>query len=148
MTNRFNYAMDRLVRAFFDENLIPQDCRKCAVGNIVRSSMWGHIFSTDGGVQFFYEKGVDTPSHVYTRAENLIKSTGYSVEEMARIELAFEKNTNYHMLHLRENQITRDEFIQDQFNGLCAVVDVLCELDKIENSQWYKDVLREKPEVV
>jgi hypothetical protein len=140
--------MDRLVKAFFNENLVPKDCQKCAVGNIVGSSIWGQIFSTDDGKQFFFEKGVDTPPHVYTRAENLIKSTGYSVEEMARIEYAFEVNTNYHKLHLREKKITRDEYIQDQFNGLCAVVDVLCAMENIENSQYYKEVLREKPEVV
>mgnify|MGYP006934460425 CR=1 FL=1 len=146
MSKRFNQAFDKLVAAFFNETLSKGDCDRCAVGNIVGNNKWSDVFLSTNGKQF--HKYLKYPySNIVQRGIDAILATGYSVEEMARIEFAFEQNTNYQSTELIYGKITRDEFIQDQFNGLCAVVELLCEFEGITDAQYYKNILGEKAEV-
>ena len=52
--------------------------------------------------------------------------TGYDKAEMLRIETAFETNTQITVME--HKRWSADEIMQDQYVGLMAVVDVLCEI--------------------
>lgn len=146
MTNRFNQAIDKLVTAFFNETLMKGECDKCAVGNIVGNRYWSDVFLTSLGLQRKKNLNVAN-SEIVRRGVDHIRKTGYSVDEMARIEFTFEQNTTYTTKCLEEAEISRDDLIQDQFNGLCAVVELLCEMEGITDAQHYKNIFRQKAEV-
>lgn len=144
MTTRFKNALDALVYAFFNDTLAKGDCAACAVGNICDWSYgykkkspldsyeiaegnttddWGYLLFKGGKV----DKGLKA-----------ISKTGYSLDEIIKIEKAFESNTNIDFVKYRFK--SSDEIMQDQYNGLCAVVDVLCELEGIEDPTEYKEL--------
>ena len=143
MTKRFSVAVDKLIRAFFNEDLKKGECDKCAVGNICDGSKkWSILFETNpdtleqdrfGLNQYMFD------SDAFEEPLQVIAKTGYSPEQMAEVEYAFEANTWY-----EENVKTREDKIQSQFEGLCAVIDKLCEFDEIQNSEFFKNKLREK----
>lgn len=56
---------------------------------------------------------------------SVTKKSGYSVKELAKIEMVF------------LNKILKDETKESQFKGLCAVVEYLCELEGIPNVMDY-----------
>jgi hypothetical protein len=143
MTKRFSTAVDKLIRAFFDGNLKKGECDKCAVGSICDGSKkWSLLFETNpdtleqdrfGLNQYMYDLDA------YEEPLEVIAKTGYSPEELAEVEYAFEANS-WHV----GDVTSKDDAIQSQFDGLCAVIDKLCEFDEIQNSEFYKDKLREK----
>lgn len=149
MTQRFESAVNKLIKAFFDETLTKGKCNRCAVGNICGSREWSLLFMTqvETGIQIRHGLDVskDFPK-LYEEALDVINQTGYSPEELAQVEHVFETNTEFTALSYKDGKCTYEELIQDQFNGLCAVIDVLCEFEG-ENPEIYKDKLREKPEV-
>jgi hypothetical protein len=157
MTTRFKNAIDALVYAFFNDTLAKGTCTACAVGNICAHAMgatvvadgtynamregrivenhhWRYLFFTDGlGVQHF---GKATGNSLYGLA--MIARTGYSLMELARVEKAFETNTKINwMTYYRSS---KEAIMQDQYNGLMAVVDVLCEIEGIEDPSEYKEL--------
>ena len=81
---------------------------------------------------------------IKTANKTLIK-TGYSPAEILLIENAFETNTQ---LFAEDKDCSHSEILQDQFNGLMAVVDVLLELDNIqapESKEYFKYTNEFKP---
>lgn len=67
-------------------------------------------------------------------AYELLVPTGYSAQELAQVENAFEKATK---LHIRDYYGQTDTTIKnDQFNGLVAVMDVLCRLDGVDATPY------------
>lgn len=129
---RFNRAIKALVQAFFKDNLSKGDCKKCAVGNICNGrNDWYEVFmTTDSGVQLIDE-------HMYFgETKNVIDSTGYRWEELAEIERSFETSTKIHWQEYYRHK--KSAIMQDQFNGLMAVVEVLCKLDNIEPTEYKK----------
>lgn len=126
----YNKTVDILVQAYLNDTLQHGNCYACAVGNMVAAnksytyyegmwvdafSWWNSVFSTD----VYY--GIQTIEiNNYTGdAKEQIDSTGYSVRELAEIELSFETAP-------RGN--SDDEWM---FNGLMAVIGVL---DKIHEN--------------
>lgn len=153
MTERFERAYNALVNAFFNGTLTKGDCRTCAVGNIVGDAQertgdkklprdfWGKLFYTDIlGNSYINTRG---PKGKINRLKRkLISLTGYSVESMQRIERAFETNTE--ILFTSYYMKTQKEILEDQYNGLCAVVDVLLDIDALkEDAEPYKAKFRE-----
>lgn len=156
MATRFNNAINALVQAFFNDTLAKDSCAACAVGNMVAygfgkklnpcnlnetvrskdgvdNRAWIKAFYTANGQQkFFREAFVD--SGVLTCA----RATGYSVRELAKVEYAFETNTR--IVAIDYGLHTKSEIMQDQYNGLMAVVEVLCELEGIEDPAEYKEL--------
>ncbi len=158
---RFTRALDALVKAFFNDHLSRGHCAACAVGNIVAycngvdmknftqksdSSVFPHAnwvylgFTFEGtqlpGMNPGGPMGLPVPSKEFDIiiAKRFIFATGYSDSEILKMEFAFETNTkiygsDYH-IH------TPKEIMEDQYNGLMAVVDVLCELDDIEAIEY------------
>jgi hypothetical protein len=124
-----------LVKAYLNNELKHGDCECCAVGNIVHAAgykkyyhekmqldscgIWKNVFCTDDGVQQWRTYR----DEYYFAGIQCIESTGYSTEELARVEYAFEKASDSE---------SNDERM---FNGLMAVVDVLAEIHGIDLKQ-------------
>lgn len=157
MTQRFEKAYSALVNAYFNGTLVKGMCTACAVGNIVadaqggvisvnngircttHSNFWGALFATHRDMQ------VNRISIYPQEADRLLSLTGYTAHELAEVEFAFETNTK---IHVNMYEVVCEQFIlQDQFNGLCAVVDVLLELDNITDN-GHKSKFREHPKLV
>lgn len=152
MTTRFKNAIDALVYAFFNDTLVKGNCKACAVGNICA---WSYGYKVDPyapGIKVAEIDGVavrhdDWAELVWKWMDSdlaqkkgriLLSRTGYSELEMARIENAFEENTRigdeeYPMK-------SKSEIMQDQHNGLMAVVEVLCEIEGIQDPTEYKEL--------
>jgi hypothetical protein len=156
-TERFNRAYDALVKAFFEGTLAKGECDACAVGNIINyshpfteddrselkyhSSGWVTVFCTMSvGGQYFHE------SKYRDKAKIQIDATGYSPKELAKIEWAFEKTCK-----IRSDayySCTEQEVLEDQYNGLAAVVDVLLALDNIKPEDHYKGKFKTHPKLI
>lgn len=139
---RFNRAIKALVDAYFNNELMKGSCSHCAVGNIVAAcnpdlikehsqhpnwvrSLWSYVFMTDtSGDQRVEQR------NYRDYARETIDNTGYSWRELAKVEKAFEKNTVYG--HPEYNNLPNSLISFDQYNGLMAVVDVLCEIEGMD----------------
>ncbi len=120
----FNHTVNVLVKAYLNDTLSHGVCDRCAVGNIVNASCnnapmmchvgWPTVFLSDNHKQRIM------PVNYAGEAKRQIDATGYTWQELARIEIAFE-----------EHDIT-DDWEQNMFNGLMAVVDVLAEIHGID----------------
>jgi hypothetical protein len=121
-----------LVDAYFNDTLQHNNCHACAVGNIIaanncigfktetdnkiwkgNSPTWHHVFMTDTGKQN------KRPMLYKGEPKDQIDSSGYTWQELAQIEYAFETVS-------KGNSV--DEYM---FNGLMAVIEVL---DKIHEN--------------
>lgn len=148
--------MDALIQAFHGDTLAKGSCRACAIGNIVAHAygkktstnkhiecngisihMWNRLFYTDAdsNKQIFHSGEVNE----MVEALKLLEKTGYAPEELAQVEYAFETSTKLH--HQTYTSHSKQEIMDDQYKGLCAVFDVLCEIEGLENSQEYKEML-------
>lgn len=160
MTERFKKAYDSLVRAFFEGTLAKGTCMACACGNIVadacgvfitKEEFDEHIKMVNKGSPLY-----DFPK--YAEVFNLwidgttmcngpgVPKTGYTEEEFRKIEIAFEYNTK--IVFSSYSHYDEQEILEDQYNGLCAVVDVLIKLDKCkEDGTELKKKFREHPKL-
>lgn len=151
----FNHTMDLLVKAYMNDTLKHAECEACAVGNICRGdSQWNSCFITVEGKQIrakedeiivrsafgiikvtslYDPKNPKDAIEIKRQSIDLIASTGYSIDELARIEFTFEKAMR------GKNS---DDYM---FNGLMAVLDVLAEIHEIDLSghQVYERQLSE-----
>lgn len=159
MTPRFEKAYNALYNAFMNDTLAKGTCRACAVGNIVADAMgttiekyknehrefvtyeckldntfWSKLFFTVDGEQ---ERG-----YCEEKTRKLEELTGYSIDEMAKIEYAFETNTE--IVFSDYYSATEKEIMEDQFRGLMAVMDVMIQLDEIHEGEKYKETFKNK----
>lgn len=70
------------------------------------------------------------------RALQIIIPTGYSEEEIMRIEYAFESNSEIHIQDYKNH--SKKEIMEDQFKGLMAVVEELCKIDDLDAVEYKK----------
>lgn len=115
-TPRFNNAVTKLYNAFHNGTLDAFDCTACAVGNICNNQAeWSDL------------KGFicENPYAEQNKGHYIIKQTGYSVNELIKVEIIFVEHVS----------LSNSE--EDQFKGLCSVVEYLCELDGIPNVMDY-----------
>jgi hypothetical protein len=124
---RLENAITKLYPAFHNGLLDALDCGMCAVGNMCNGGVnWDSnpLFARNK-IFGAYCKEIITDEEI---AEGIkeIQSTGYSAEELANVELIF--------LNACERRKGTKE---QQFKGLCAVVEYLCELDNIPNVMDY-----------
>lgn len=156
MTQRFEKAYNALYNAFMNDTLAKGTCAACAVGNIVADALGGKVSKSGNGFvcdvpntwwsMFFVT--TDNKQHItdeynddinYGRLKDL---TGYSVEELAKIEFAFETNTKISFNEYFSS--TEEQIMEDQFNGLMAVMDVMIELDDVKEGGKYKETFKNK----
>ncbi len=154
MTPRFEKSYNALYNAFMNDTLAKGTCTACAIGNIVADSMgekivkingsfytmesvsfWSDIFYTSSGFQI-------VNGHTNEQRERLFDLTGYTVEELMKIEYVFETTTK--IPHIHYYRTSEKNIMEDQFRGLMAVMDVLIELDNIEEGTKYKESFNNK----
>lgn len=136
MTKRFNNAVTKLYIAFHNGTLNALDCSACAVGNICDNKRdWIKVrrdLVTDS-LKFDYYKEKE--------ALTLISKTGYSPKEIVHIEHLFmEKAMGGYRTYFIETRET-------QFEGLCAVIEYLAELDGIPNPFDFNKLFNEDKQV-
>ena len=131
-TTRFENAIKKLYLAFHNGYLNPECCKQCAVGNILdNKDFWKHLSDEHGSLKLNYTGRVH---------QNLGRRfNGYSPLELMQIESVFLKGCGYelpfHHTHRKPENPTDKDIL---FNGLCAVVELLCDFDGIENVMDYR----------
>jgi hypothetical protein len=142
---KFDETVAILVKAYLDDTLLHGDCVACAVGNIVAAKknlaiirdpehgdlVWSNLqrpvwFDIMVMGKVYERRLID--DNMYEQSMREINYTGYTAEELARIEFAFET---------ADADPEADFFAPDNdpiwmFNGLMAVVDVLAEIHGID----------------
>lgn len=159
-SERFNKVYKSLVKAFMKGTLAKGDCTACAVGNIFRGwgastqavgqgcmevTSWKSLFITintigrciqyigEGDIIYVFNLGIDDIKNIRDAskyARDLITRNGYTVDEIAAIEFLFEKNTSIEIENY--NFYTQEQIQEDQYNGLCAVIEYLLTLEDAE----------------
>ena len=131
ITQRFELAISKLYSAFHEGTLHPECACQCAVGNICdKNDNWKHFSDGHGSTVLNY---VGSVNDAFGRRIN-----GYLPSELLQIEVAFLKGCGYSLpLHYSNR---KPEQVQDKsvlFNGLSAVIELLCQLDGISNIMDY-----------
>ena len=124
MTPTFEKTVDILVKAYLNDTLEHMNCRRCAVGNLMAAA--GVDFDVIGGGSHwlaylganFRDHPVDYTGYDLVLGLRQIEATGYSPEEIDRIEQAFERYA------WGEGD--------KMFNGLMALVDVLADIHGVD----------------
>ena len=128
---RFDIALQKLYTAFHNNELHPECCKQCAVGNILdNKDSWKHLTDSHGSVKLNYVGRVH---------QNLgRKFNGYTPLELLQIEWAFLKGCGYtgalNGNYKKPANPTNKDIL---FNGLCSVVELLCKLDDVTNIMDY-----------
>lgn len=135
---RFENAIKKLYTAFHNNTLNPENCKQCAVGNILdNKDSWKHLTDLHGSTKLNYVGMVH---------QNLGRTfNGYSPLELLKIEAAFLVGCGY---RLGKSYCYKPDLIKDKtvlFNGLCEVVTVLCQLDKINDVMDYSSLFKFEP---
>ena len=126
-TIRFDNAIKKLYSAFHNGYLNPECCNQCAVGNILdNKDFWKHLSDDHGSLKLNYTGRVH---------QNLGRRfNGYTPLELLIIESEFLKGCGYELpFHHKHKKPGNPADMNILFNGLCAVVKFLCELDGIKN---------------
>jgi hypothetical protein len=122
---RFTDAVSKLYDAFHSNQLDVDDCEACVVGNIIGHGEWlcgDNRYITGMEIQPFDLFGPN--------------DSGYSVIELSQIEYRY-------IVSLGEAGYYENDK-ETQFQGLCAVVQYLCELDEIPNIMDYTSLFETK----
>jgi uncharacterized protein CbrC (UPF0167 family) len=127
LPSRLEQALTKLYTAFYNDQLDPENCCYCAVGNICDNvDAWKHLTDIHGSVKLNYLGRLN---------ETLGKRiNGYTPSELLSIEAVFLKSCGYTLTS--RNRLLKPAPIIDKemmFKGLCAAVDYLCRLDGVEN---------------
>lgn len=124
---RLEMALDKLYTAFYKEELNPENCCHCAVGNICDNiDAWKHFTDIHGSVKLNYLGRLHQ-----TLGKRI---NGYSPLELLSIEASFLKGCGY-SINSRNRLLKPAPVIDEEmmFKGLCATIDYLCKLDGVDN---------------
>lgn len=125
-TIRLEQALNKLYNAFHKQRLYPESCTQCAVGNILDNlDFWKYLSDEHGSTKLNYVGLVN---------QNLGKKfNGYTPTELLQIEAVFLKACGYE-IPIRRSSIKPKNIDNDVlFEGLSAVVLLLCNFDNIPN---------------
>lgn len=139
---RLDSAVKKLYTAFHNNELHPECCRRCAVGNILNNTdSWKHLSDQHGAIELNY---IGNVHQSFGR-----KFNGYTPLELLQIEAIFLKACGYQLPLHHKNKKPKNPTDKDVlFNGLTEVVTFLCELDTIPNIMDYTKLFEfenEKP---
>lgn len=138
LTKRLESALIKLYNAYHNNLLNPEDCCACAVGNILDNhDSWKHLTEGHGSLKLSYVGRVH---------ENLgRKFNGYSPTEILQIEKVFLEACGFKtpLCHYNKKPInpTSKEVL---FEGLSAVVALLCNFDAIENVMDFSKIFEQE----
>ncbi|WP_452223280.1 Na(+)-translocating NADH-quinone reductase subunit F [Lacinutrix chionoecetis] len=131
LPQRLELALSKLYSAFHNNELHPERCTQCAVGNICdNNESWQHLTDYHGSVKLNY---VGLVNQNFNRRIN-----GYTPLELLQIEAHFLKGCGY-VLPL-DGKNKKPENPKDKsvlFNGLTKAVEFLCQLDNIPDVMNY-----------
>ena len=123
---RLEQAITKLYKAFHSGSLNPENCYHCAVGNICDNrDTWKHLTDKHGSTQLSY---LGRLNEVAGRRIN-----GYSPSELLTIETVFLQGCGYSLPFKRSQKKVDAKDKEAQYKGLCAVVEYLCDLDRVDN---------------
>ncbi|MDY0780865.1 Na(+)-translocating NADH-quinone reductase subunit F [Tenacibaculum sp. IB213877] len=131
---RLEQALIKLYNAFHNDELNPECCSACAVGNILDNhDSWKHLTNGHGSLQLSYVGRVH---------QNLGRTfNGYSPLELLHIEKTFLEACGFTVPLCHYNPKPQNPTNKDSiFNALCAVVGYLCELEDIANVMEYSKI--------
>lgn len=131
---RLDSAIKKLYKAFHSNELHPECCRQCAVGNILdNKDAWKHLSDNHGSLQLNYVGLVH---------QNLGRTfNGYSPLELLQIEAAFLRGCGFSLPLHHTGKKPKDSTDKEVlFNGLCEAVNVLCQLDNMVNIMDFSKV--------
>lgn len=134
-STRLENAIKKLYVAFHSNELNPECCYKCAVGNILdNKDAWKNLTDLHGSVELNYLGRVH---------QNLgRKFNGYSPLELLQIESVFLNACSYSLPFGQFGNKPKIPLSRDiLFKGLCATVEFLCKLDDIHNVLDYSKLL-------
>lgn len=147
----FDKTVSILVAAYLVGELQHEDCKKCVVGNLCGGkSEWQYLFMTDPRNYIQHARQISElresvlgkrREQILQEAQDLCLSTGYTIDELKRIEFAFEtapgfKDNLDDPLEYDDDGIPIEEQNEDwMFNGLMAVVDVLADIHGVSLEQ-------------
>lgn len=129
-------SVDTLLDAYLEGTLYHGSCYSCAVGQLcqkasvetgIRVGIWGNLFSTQPGKKIQYVRD-DVDGKIRKEINTLIEASGYTQNELMKIEYAFETSVNH--LYIREREFENEK--EAQFVGLTAVLKVLKEIHEVE----------------
>lgn len=135
---KFHHTVGILVKAYLNDTLEHANCHACAVGNMVAATQGiklirlssGAVRWADDRIPRWFDSlsfgEVYKESNTIERDKKEAESTGYTYEEIARIEHAFE--------YMREESTDFNDIDFDGYKGLMAVVDVLADIHKVDLS--------------
>lgn len=145
-TTRFENAIHKLYNAFNNNTLHPEYCHQCAVGNILNNiDSWQHLTDRHGSGKLNY---VGKVNQSFGK-----RFGGYTPLELLEIEITFLTGCGYALPLIPGS--SRPQNPKDKttlFQGLSAVITLLCALDTIPNVMDYTAVFEKsfdsKTEVV
>lgn len=124
---RLEQALSKLYNAFHNNQLNPECCSACAVGNILdNQDSWKYLSNEHGSIELSY---VGKVHQQLGRRFN-----GYTPLELLKIEQIFLEACGFILPLCHYNPKPKNTTDKDLlFNGLCAVVAYLCKLEGIYN---------------
>jgi hypothetical protein len=142
MPTRLHQAITKLYNAFHNDQLHPECCQQCAVGNILdNNDSWKHLSDEHGSLELNY---VGVVNQKFGKRFN-----GYTPFELLQIEAHFLKGCGYTLpLHHAGKKPKNPKDKDILFNGLSETIKFLCELDGIDNVMDYSklfEVENDKP---
>ncbi len=139
-SHRLERAINKLYVAFHNDELNPECCNHCAVGNICDNrDSWKHLTDEHGSTVLNY---VGIVNENFGRRIN-----GYTPKELLTIEVRFLQGCGYTLpLNHKSKKPAHPTSKETLFNGLCAAIAYLCELDGVENVMDYSKLFDFKNE--
>ncbi|WP_047419249.1 hypothetical protein [Cellulophaga sp. Hel_I_12] len=127
LSPRLEMALGKLYHAFHNDHLHPEYCTKCAVGNICNNlEFWQNFTELHGSTQLNY---VGIVNQKFGK-----RFYGYTPLELLQIEAAFLQGCGYTLpLNTTNKKPKNPKDKTVLFNGLCAAVAFLCQLDGVTN---------------
>ena len=157
MQKRVENAIDIFLDAISNNTLAKGTCAACAVGNLCAkvightptlntdwqpNNIWARLFMTSRKSQQDM-RVFNTPEDI-KEAEELISKTEFTEEELAKIEYAFETNTQID--YVLYGNYTPEELREDQIKGLEAVVKVMLSFDG--SKEKVKEVFTKRADLI
>ncbi len=137
-TKRLEQALIKLYNAYHNNLLNPEDCTACAVGNILDNhDSWKHLTEGHGSLKLSYVGRVH---------ENLgRKFNGYTPSEILQIEKVFLETCGFKTPLCHYNKRPNSPISKEVlFDGLVAVVSLLCDFDNIKNVMDYSKLFEQE----
>lgn len=137
-SSRLDQAITKLYQAFHNGSLHPECCKQCAVGTVLdQTDTWKHLSDDHGSLHLNY---VGQVNEAFGRRFN-----GYKPSELLLIEQTFLKGCGYQVpLHYKNRKPKDTPDRNLLFQGFCAVITLLCELDNspnILNTKIFKQII-------